>query len=262
MVRQVRKERSNADIEGGVRLSASGDIDARARCMLTLLFVSSIALAQQQPDSLTALQQAAEQRTSEWDGLARTLEGKIARMLPCDARVRTTIEEVNRASDARLAALGKYLQAAASEASAASQLAARTLAEQEGLARELELERAEADQQRIAVDAQLSELAESLKRRGQLAEAQKTLAAIAELVRQRVAGAQQQAAKRAALVTALRELTGAYQAREKSLQTESAALAIEASRWGDYYAARIARAHTECSITNQWPSRPLQRKKQ
>jgi len=110
VVRQVRKERSNADIEGGVRLSASGDIDARARCMLTLLFVSSIALAQQQPDSLTALQQAAEQRTSEWDGLARTLEGKIARMLPCDARVRTTIEEVNRASDARLAALGKYLK--------------------------------------------------------------------------------------------------------------------------------------------------------
>jgi hypothetical protein len=141
-------------------------------------------------------------------------------------------------------------------------VAAKALAEQEALSRGLDLERAEADQQRIAVEAQLADLAESMKRRGQLTEAHKALASIGDLIRQRAAGAQQQATRRAALVAALRDLTAALEAREKSLQTENSALSIEASRWSDYYASRLARAHTECSITNQGPTRPLRRKKQ
>src|SRR5262249_16353891 len=163
------------------------------------------------------------------------------------------------ASDARLTATAKYLQTAAAGAHADTEIVARALASEEAMAREMDVERAEAEQERIAVDAQLADLAETLKRSPQVADAHKILTAIDGMVRERAAGAQQQAAKRAALAEALRDLAGAYEAREKSIQTEISALIIETARWTDYYAARIARAQTECAITNQGPSRSVQR---
>lgn len=209
---------------------------------------------------MAALQQSVDQKTADWDSLARTLESRLARMLPCDPRVRTAIEDVNKASDARLAALSQYWQAAAAQAHADVLSVAKALADEDAAARDVDTARAEAEQQRIAVDAQLADLADSLKRRAQLDEAGKALTAIAEQVRQRVAAADQESAKRTALTAALRDLQVACLAREKSIQTEIAALTIETARWSDYYASRIARAHTECSITNQGPTRPLRKK--
>ena len=219
------------------------------------------ALAQPAPP-LEALKQTVEQKNSEWDALARTIESKLARMLPCDPRVRTSIEEVSRASEARLAALSQYLQALSAQARADSDAASKAVSDQELALRDIETGRAESEQQRIAVEAQLSDLNESLKRRPQLADAQKSLAAIAVDLRQHGTLADQEAARRSAFAGALRDLQAALVAREKAIQAEVAALTIETARWGDYYAMRIARANTECSITNQSPSKPARKKQQ
>ena len=224
--------------------------------------VSTTAAAQAPADQTVTLEKNVEQKTAEWEGLAKTLESRIARMLPCDARVRTSIEEVNKASDARIGALSKYLEAAASQAQADALTVSRALSAQQSAARDMDIERAEAEQERIAVEAQLGELTESLKRRAQLAEAHRTLTTIADLIKQRAGGAQQEAERRAAFVAALNDLASAYAARERSIRAEITALATESARWTDYYAARIVRSHTECAITNQTPTRPLQRKKQ
>jgi DNA repair exonuclease SbcCD ATPase subunit len=225
-----------------------------------VLLAASVLFAQQPGDPLVALQQAAEKKTADWEALAKTLESRVARMLPCDSRVRTSIEDVSHASDARTAALAQYLQAAAAQAHADAQKVAQALATQEGAAHESEVERAEDEQERIAIDAQLADLSESLKRRPQLADAQKSLVAISALIRQRASSAQQQVTQRAALTAALRDLGAAYEARDKAIQAEVAAAGVEEARWKDYYAARIARAQTECAITTA-PSRPTQQKK-
>ena len=212
---------------------------------------------------LAALQNTAEAKTADWDALGKTLEGKLVRMLPCDARVRTSVEEVSRASDARIAAVSQYFQAAAARSQADNQAIAQAIGAQEPLAREMDSERAEADQERIAIDAQLADLADSLKRRQQLADAQRTLGGIADMVRLRVSSAEQKTATYAALIAALRALSAANEAREKAIRTEISALTLEGRRWSEYYSARIARAQTECSITNQTPERsPSRRKKQ
>src|ERR1700722_2264068 len=59
-------------------------------------------------NSPAALQENAAKRTTEWGTLATGLERRLARLLPCDPRVRTSIEEVSRASDARIVALTTY----------------------------------------------------------------------------------------------------------------------------------------------------------
>jgi len=230
------------------------------RIACSLLLILAPAAFAQQPGRLATLQENVEQKTTAWDSLAKTLESRLARMLPCDARVRTAIEDVSAASDARLNALAQYWQTAAVQAHADVQSVAKALADQDAAAREIDSSRAEAEQQRIAVEAQLADLTESLRARPQLSDAQKSLASIAEQSRQRAAGAEQESARRAALASALRDLQTALIAREKAIQTEMAALTVETARWGDYYAARIARAHTECSITNQGPARPLKKK--
>ena len=228
-------------------------------CAVWMVFAGVCAFAQPPADPLIALQHTVEKKTAEWDALAKTLESKLARMLPCDPRVRSTIEEVNRASDARLAALSQYLQGAAAQARAGAQKVEQAVAMQQITAREMETEGAEAEQERIAIDAQLADLAESLRRQAQLSDVHKALETIAGLVRQRASTVQQET-QRAALTAALTDLAAAQQAREKAIQAEIAATAAEASRWNDYYAARIARSQTECSIINQGPA-PQRKKK-
>src|SRR5665213_2087594 len=59
-------------------------------------------------NSLPALQDAAAKRTAEWNTLTTGLELRLARLLPCDPRVRTSLEEVAKASDSRRVALTSY----------------------------------------------------------------------------------------------------------------------------------------------------------
>jgi len=236
---------------------------------LFVLMTAAAAAAQDKPDkpdkpadAPLSLQELAAKKSAEWDALAGSLEAKLARMLPCDARVQTSIEEVSRASEARLTALGQYLKDAAAQAKSEAEAARTALADQELTARDMESERAEAEQERAAVEAQLADLGESAKHREILEGARQKLEAIASVVRQRVAAADQQAERRAALTASLQDLVAAYDARQHALEGGIVAAEREAVRWTEYYSARQARAQTECSITNQAPSRPQQKKKQ
>ena len=202
------------------------------------------------PDPLAPLQQAAEQKAGEWQALAHSLEAKIARMLPCDPRAQAAIEEVSRASEARLLATSQYLNAAVALAQGDTEAARVAAAGQDDGNRDLETEREEAEQERIAVEGQLADLGDSVRRLAALEAAQKKLAEIAAMIRERAAKTQQLAANRNTLAVPLNNLLAAYQARQAALENEQMALAVETTRWNEYYAARLARARTECSIIN------------
>jgi hypothetical protein len=233
--------------------------------ILAGLLLATAAFAQAPADLLALLQQAAEKRAAEWDALAKGLEVKLARMLPCDPRVRASIDEVSRASDARLAALATYLQAAAAQAKTDLDRVQGLLTSQEFASKESATEKAEAEQELAAIDAQSADLAESAKRRAALAEAQAKLSEVAALIRERMSRAQQQETRREALAGALRQVASTYEARQKAFDTERSALATENTRWAEYYAARMSRAQMECAVTNPAvaaPTRAPQRKKQ
>src|SRR5438477_5972530 len=65
---------------------------------------------------LASLEQTAQKRHLEWEALARDMNDRMARMLPCDPRALAAVAEVSRASEARLAALSDYLRAVSAKA--------------------------------------------------------------------------------------------------------------------------------------------------
>jgi len=204
----------------------------------------------QEANPAPGLAERAAKAAAQWETLATGLDAKIQRMLPCDPRLTAAIEEVSRASQARLAAMNQYLQAAAARARQDTETARLALAAEQASARDLETDRAEAEQERIAIEAQLSDLSDSVKRRPELEEARAKLHSIRDRVAARAADLQSLAEKRSLLAAALSDLVEARQARQRALEAQLNALALETSRWGDYYAARLARARVECEITN------------
>ncbi len=218
-----------------------------------------IAIAQEKPAvSLAALREAAQQKTLEWDALAQDLETRIARMLPCDPRLTGAIEEVSRASEARLTALRQYLEADQARAKSDAAAAAGFISAQDTLKLELNQERAEADQERVAIEGLLVEAGESAKRSASLAEAERVLEAIAQMARQRGAQAEGQATGSDAFAGTLADLGASLKARQTALDNEMRVLDAEIPRWKEFYAARLARAQAECTVIN--PQAPVQRR--
>ncbi len=121
---------------------------------------------------------------------------------------------------------------------------------QDAFATVLNTEGAEANAERAGIEGQLLDLGESAKQRTQLEDAQKELADIAGMARQRTTRVKELADRNASLAASLGELDQGYQKKQSILQKDLDAWAVEAARWGEYYAARIERAQTECTITN------------
>jgi len=211
------------------------------------LFLCSTSLAQT-PD-LTALEQTAQKRNAEWEAQAKSLEERLARILPCDARSSAAITEVKGLSEARLAALSDYIRAVSAKAFAETAAAKALLSAEERRAIEASRERADAGQEQTAVDIQSDSLLQSINQRSSLQDAQKLLEQIGALIRQRSAESQRQADAAEKTIPILRDLVAKFEARDLALQNESAAFEAERTRWSGYYSARQARAQTECSIT-------------
>jgi sugar phosphate isomerase/epimerase len=226
---------------------------------LLFLAIAGSAPAQAVADPLEALRQIADKASADWQVLARGLESKIATLLPCDPKSRAAVEEVSRASDARLSALSAYLKASAAKAKADTEAAKRVLAAQAALSGGWVTGHTEAEEQRAAIETQVSDLKESMRKRGSLAGAEQVLIELANIAKERGAKAEEQTARRESLDSSLGDLVVAYQTRQTALDNESTLLDAEADRWKAYYAARVARAITECAIIN--PIQP-QRKKQ
>jgi hypothetical protein len=212
------------------------------------IFLGAAALAQNLPD-LTALEQTAQKRHAEWESLAQGLTERMARILPCDPRYAAGITEVGRASEARLAALADYIRGASATAFAETADAKILLNAEERRALEAALERADAGQEQTAVDTQSDALTQSVKERTALEDSRRLLEQIAAMIRQRAAAAEQQAGAADAAVKSLRDLVAKVDALDAALRDESVAFEAERVRWSGYYAARLARAQTECSIT-------------
>jgi hypothetical protein len=208
------------------------------------------------PDSMAPLEQAAQRSLATWDGLAKDLDARVARLLPCDARATTAITEVSRASEGRLTALAEYLRAAAANASAETSVARVLLARETARADDDSPERADSAQELAAVQKQVDALAGAVKQRASLSDADKVLQQIAAMIKDRAVLADQQPADAAAVQAALRDLVAAFEAHEAALKDETAAFETERARWTGYYAARLARAQTECAITQVAPAKP------
>lgn len=211
--------------------------------------------AQDAPD-LATLEQTAQKRGLEWEALAKDMNERMARILPCDPRAMAAVNEVSRASEVRLGALADYLRAVSAQAFAETAAARNLLDAEEKRAVEAGLERADAGQEQTAVDTQSDALAQSVKQRTSLEVPQKLLAQIAAMIHQRAAAAEQQAGSADAAVALLRDLVAKFEARDAALREEFAASEAELTRWNGYYAARRARAQIECSITQIGGARP------
>ena len=231
----------------------------RAVSFFLLLAIAPSASAQAVADPLESLRQLADKASADWQVLAKGLEQKIATLLPCDPKSRAAVEEVSRASDARLSALSAYLKASAAKSKADTEAAKRVLAVQTALSSGWVAEHAEAEEQRATIEAQVADLKESMRKRGSLAAAEQVLVEIANMVKERAAKSEEQASRRESLDSSIGDLVVAYQTRQTALENESALLDAETARWKAYYSARIARAITECAIINPGPP---QRKKQ
>ncbi|MBZ5636259.1 MAG: hypothetical protein LAO55_24280 [Acidobacteriia bacterium] len=200
------------------------------------------------PD-LAALEQTAQMRHAEWESLAKDVDARMARILPCDPRTAAALADVTRASEARLAAIAQYIRAVSSAAFAESAAAKILLDTEEKRAVEAGLERADAGQEQTAVDTQSDALARSVKQRASLGDSQKLLEQISSMIHQRAAASEQRTKAADAAVALLRDLVAKLDARDATLRNESAAFEAERTRWSGYYAARRARAQVECSIT-------------
>jgi hypothetical protein len=213
-----------------------------------------VAFAQNSPD-LSTLEQTAQKRHAEWESLAKDLGERMARILPCDPRYAAGINEVSRASEARLAALADYLRAVSANAFAETAAAKILLNAEEKRVLDAGLERSDSAQEQTAVDIQMDALAESVKQRSTLQNPQKALEQIVAMIHQRVTTADQQAGSADEAVKLLRELMAKFEARDSALREESVAFEAERARWNGYYATRLGRAQTECSITQAGAAR-------
>lgn len=216
---------------------------------LFILFAVAQA-AHGQTDPLDTLRQAADKTAAGWASLAKGLEPKISTLLPCDPKSRAAVEEVSRASDARLTALSAYLKAAVAAARADTGAAKKVLAAQAALSGGWNTESAEADQERASIEAHVADLKESMRKRGSLAAAEQVLTEIAAMVKDRGQKAAEQATRKDSLNALLGELVVAYQSRQSALENESTGLDAESAKWKAYYSARVSRAITECTIIN------------
>jgi len=216
--------------------------------MCAALWAQCGARAQDSAD-LAALEQTAQKRHGEWEALAKDMNERMARILPCDPRSAAALAEVSRASEARLAALNDYLRAVTAKALGETAAIRNLLTAEDRSALEASLERNDAAQEQTSVDVQADALAQSVKQRASLGAPQKLLQQIAATIRQRADSAEQYAKTAEAATASLRDLVVKFEARDAALREEFAAFETERARWNGYYAARRGRAQMECTIT-------------
>jgi hypothetical protein len=205
------------------------------------------------------LQDTAAKRTAEWTTLEANLELRLARLLPCDARVRTAIEEVSRAADARTVARTSYWTAISLRSKAQIEAIRGLLAQEENRAGDWSKDRADAQVDVATTTAQAASLGPSIRQLPALAAPQKSLEAIAQMYRVLEAQSEERANSMGQLISDLRELLKASQARQAAIEEQVIAIGSEGQLWSAYYTARQARAQVECSITSptQVPLRPV-----
>jgi len=201
-------------------------------------------------NSLPALQDAAAKSTAEWNALTAGLELRLARLLPCDPRVRMAVDEVGRAADTRTVALTSYWNVVSLRSKAQVEAIRGLLAREEERREDSTKDKSEAQQEVAATSAQAAALKASLQRVPALASPQKSLESLVETDRLLAGQAQERETNGGLLLDNLRDLLKASQARQSAIDEQLKAVSAEGQRWSAYYAARQARAQIECVIIN------------
>jgi hypothetical protein len=201
-------------------------------------------------NSLIALQDAAARRTTEWTTLTTSLELRLARLLPCDPRVRMAVDEVARASDTRTAALTSYWNTISIQSKAQMEAIRGLLAREEERGADWTKDKTETEQEVAATSAQATALKASLQQVPALANPQKSLESLVETGRVLAGQAQERETNAGLLVDDLRDGLKASQTRQSAIDEQLKSVSAEGQRWSAYYAARQARAQIECSIIN------------
>lgn len=199
---------------------------------------------------------SAEKRAIEWSVLTNNLEQRLSRLLPCDARVRSAIDETNQASEARVASLTAYWQAAAAAAREQTQAVRRLLTQWEAAAAGWKDDSADAGEESAALSERAALLADSARTTPALADAKTALDRMVQASRQSAEQAREREAAAERAVAALRDHGAANQARQAAVENVIKTVAEEGQRWRLYYAARAARGQTECSITQTAAPKP------
>jgi len=201
-------------------------------------------------NSLPALQDAAAKRTAEWNTLTLSLELRLARMLPCDPRVRTAVDEVGRAADTRTVALTSYWNMVSLQSKAQVEAIRGLLTLEQQRAEDWATDKTEAEQEVAATSAQAAALKASLQQVPALANPQKSLESLVESNQMLAAQARERETNGGLLVDELRDLLKASQTRQSAIEGQLKSVSEEGQRWSAYYAARQARAQIECVIIN------------
>ncbi|HEY1755281.1 MAG TPA: hypothetical protein VGG72_07780 [Bryobacteraceae bacterium] len=190
-----------------------------------------------------------KQKTADWDALARGLDASIQHLLPCDPKAAAAITEVSKASEERIAALSAFLHEASRQASLETAAARRALALVEPLGADLATEKLDVAQEQSGVSAQIATLTDSGQQHPSLKGPEDTLRQIAALEQERSGAVDSGISHSDAASAGVRGLIAQLEAREAALQGAQAAFDAEGGRWSAYYAARLARAQTECAVT-------------
>ena len=217
----------------------------------TSLMITTPAVAQD-AEKAKAIPEA-DQRAQGWNTLAAGLEAKIGRMLPCDPRVATSMNEVSRASELRMGASAKQWQAISGKLKEEAMAVEHTIALEQARGAEWTRDHADADQERTSVDAHVIALQRTLEKAPSLGDAEKQLTALAAETQKMAQRSEEREAAAGALNGELGELLRVKQAAQTNIDANLRALNSEAAAWEEYYAARAARAKTECAITNPVP---------
>lgn len=200
---------------------------------------------------LAVLEQAATQTQQQWFGLASTLDARLTRMLPCDTAAASTIEETHRASTARMIALIAYAKGVADQAAQDVAMARQIQKSETDYVTGLGGERTDTEQERAGIASQMTNLAESVRKRVTLTVANDELRALEASVRERATLVSSNTAAAEASLSRFESLVQALVKREAALRKQIAALEDERGKWNGYYAARLARAQVECAETGR-----------
>lgn len=223
------------------------------RLVCVWLFAAGVAAAQVDSapatPSAAELQQAVAEKTQEWIQFANALDGTLIRLLPCDPKAAAAINEASAASEARLAALAAYLDDAKRRGEADLESARKILASAVASQADLNAEKTDLAAERAGVSGQMVNLEQSAQGKPSFAAAQDQLKQISLNQQQRAQALDLASAHSNPSVAALRDLAARLEARENARAALQKAFETERTGWNAYYAARLARAQTECSIT-------------
>jgi len=187
--------------------------------------------------------------------LADALEAQLIKLLPCDPKAAAAIMQVSKASDARLAAIAAYLDDANQRAAAQLEAAKKLLASATAAEAELTAEKEDLAAERAGINGQIVNLNESAKDKVAFAPAQDQLKQVSLQEQKRSDAIDSASSHQAPSVAALRDLVEQLEKRQTAQGDVQKAFEKEQAAWSAYYVARLARAQTECSITQGAPSR-------